>query len=262
MSDYIKLHRSMLEWEWWHDINTCRVFIYLLLKANWKDSTWKGIEVKRGTYISSLDKVATETDLTRDEVRTALKHLTKTKEITTVSTRKYTVFTVVNYDLYQNVPTQNPTELPNKSPTIPLLFPSREERKEVKKGINNISCAIPEESHDSFFERIWKMYPVKKGKGQVSKTKKQVLQRIGYEELERCVKRFVQTMEKEKRDKQYWMHGSTFFNSGYVDYLDKNWNDTEQSITTNKPVAKNMFNDFEQRDYDFEDLEKRLLAKK
>lgn len=131
-----------------------------------------------------------------------------------------------------------------------------------KSREDNISCAIPEESHESFFERIWKLYPVKKGKGQVSKTKKQVLQRIGYEELERCVKRFVQTMEKEKRDKQYWMHGSTFFNSGYVDYLDKNWTDTEQSITANKPVAKNMFNDFEQRDYDFDDLEKRLLAKK
>lgn len=136
------------------------------------------------------------------------------------------------------------------------------QRRVEKSKEDNISCAIPEESHDDFFERIWKLYPIKKGKGQVSKTKKKVLQRIGYEELERCVNRFVKTMEKEKRDKQYWMHGSTFFNSGYVDYLDKNWNDTEQSITSNKPAAKNMFNDFEQRDYDFDDLEKRLLAKR
>ena len=127
---------------------------------------------------------------------------------------------------------------------------------------NNIYCAIPEESHDSFFERIWKLYPIKKGKGQVSKTKKQVLQRVGYEEMERCVKRFVQTMEKEKRDKQYWMHGSTFFNSGYVDYLDKNWTDTERSITANKPAPKNKFTGFEQREYDFDDIEKGLLEKK
>lgn len=127
---------------------------------------------------------------------------------------------------------------------------------------NNISCAIPEESHDSFFERIWKLYPIKKGKGQVSKTKKQVLQRIGYEELERCVNRFVKTMESEHRDKQYWMHGSTFFNSGYVDYLDKNWTDTEHSIKANKPVPKNKFTGFEQREYDFDDIEEGLLAKK
>lgn len=128
---------------------------------------------------------------------------------------------------------------------------------------NNISCAIPEESHDSFFERIWKLYPIKKGKGQVSKTKKQVLQRIGYEELERCVNRFVKTMESEHRDKQYWMHGSTFFNSGYVDYLDKNWDATQNSVISKNVNGKNKFTGFEnQRDYDFDSVEKSLLGKK
>ena len=57
------------------------------------------------------------------------------------------------------------------------------------------------------------------------------------------------------------MNGSTFFNSGHVDYLDKNWTDTERSIKTSKPVSKNMFNDFEQRDYDFDDLEKKELVR-
>lgn len=76
---------------------------------------------------------------------------------------------------------------------------------------------------DAFFESIWKLYPIKRGKGAVSKTKKQVLQRIGYEEIKRCVERFISDMEREGRDKNFWMHGSTFFNSGYVDYLDKNY---------------------------------------
>lgn len=146
---------------------------------------------------------------------------------------------------------------------INLISDGRNTQRRVEKSReDNISCAIPEESHDSFFERIWKLYPIQKGKGQVSKTKKQVLQRIGYEELERCVNRFVKTMESEHRDKQYWMHGSTFFNSGYVDYLDKNWADTEHSIKVNKPVPKNKFTGFEQREYDFDDIEEGLLAKK
>lgn len=80
-----------------------------------------------------------------------------------------------------------------------------------------------DESLNEFYESIWKLYPIKKGKGAVSKAKKQVLQRIGYEEIKRCVDRFIADMEKEGRDKKYWMHGSTFFNSGYVDYLDKNY---------------------------------------
>lgn len=99
--------------------------------------------------------------------------------------------------------------------------------KDIDKelDIDNISCAT--ESHDTeqldeFFNSIWKLYPIKKGKGQVSKTKKKVLQRIGFDELKRCVERFIRDMESENRDRKYWMHGSTFFNSGYVDYLDEN----------------------------------------
>lgn len=135
--DYIKLFRGILDWEWWHDINTFRVFIFLLLKANWKDGTWKGRQVKRGSYISSLDKLANDTDLTRDEVRTAVKHLKATHTITTQPTRNYTVFTVVNYDLYQGNPTQDTIQIPQQSPTNPLRFPLREEKKEGNKERNN-----------------------------------------------------------------------------------------------------------------------------
>ena len=77
------------------------------------------------------------------------------------------------------------------------------------------------DSLEDFFEKVWKLYPIKKGKGQVSESKKKTLQRIGLEELKRCIERFEDDMKD--RDRKYWMHGSTFFNSGYVDYLDKNY---------------------------------------
>lgn len=99
-------------------------------------------------------------------------------------------------------------------------------KEEKSREENYISCTPAERGTDSledFFESVWKLYPVKKGKGQVSKTKKQKLQRIGYDQIRRCVERFVKDMESERRDKKYWMHGSTFFNSGYVDYLDENY---------------------------------------
>lgn len=81
------------------------------------------------------------------------------------------------------------------------------------------------ESYDDFFESVWKLYPIKKGKGGVSKTKKKVLQRIGYDQICRCIARFIKDMRDAERPRKYWMHGSTFFNSGYVDYLDENWNE-------------------------------------
>lgn len=105
-------------------------------------------------------------------------------------------------------------------------YVSSQQSKVEESKVNNISCAAERrdnESLDDFYESIWKLYPIKKGKGSVSKTKKKVLQRIGYDQIKQCVERFVKDMKSENRDMKYWMHGSTFFNSGYVDYLDCNY---------------------------------------
>lgn len=132
--DYIRLNRKILGWGWYTDINTCRLFIHMLLRANWKDGYFRGTTVPRGSFVSSIGKLSEETQLTPDEVRTAIKHLISTKEITKQSYNKYTVFTVKNYDLYQSVP----SKIPDSSQSIPNLFPTIEEKKEgnIKEDTN------------------------------------------------------------------------------------------------------------------------------
>ena len=105
-----------------------------------------------------------------------------------------------------------------------------DKNREEKNSIYSAEKLHDEQSLDDFFESIWKLYPIKKGKGQVSKTKKKVLQRIGYEQIKRCVERFLRDMKDSGRDRKYWMHGSTFFNSGYVDYLDENWGQESEDL--------------------------------
>lgn len=141
MGNYIKIDRKILEWEWYKNINTCRLFFHFLLKANWKDGRFEGNDVPRGAFVTSVKKLALETALTEDEVRTALLHLIQTGEVTKQTTNKFTVITVSNYELYQEIPKQNPnssqtdTELfPNNSHSIPNLFPTIEEEKESKEG--------------------------------------------------------------------------------------------------------------------------------
>lgn len=104
----------------------------------------------------------------------------------------------------------------------------------------NNSCAAElheteNETLEAFFEEVWRLYPLKKGKGQVSKTKKKVLQRIGYEQIKRCIERYVADLKATGKEK-YMQHGSTFFNSGYVDYLDENYKALEKkpSATENE----------------------------
>ena len=93
-------------------------------------------------------------------------------------------------------------------------------------NINNNSASpdAPKESNaeiESFFESIWKLYPNKKGKAAVSKTKKKELFKVGYDEMSRAISRYVTDLKAEEwRKPQY---GSSFFNKGYVDYLDKNY---------------------------------------
>jgi len=101
MEGYIKFHRSILNWEWWHDINVFRLFTYLLLKANHKAKSWRGINIKRGQLITSLPSLEKQTGLSVQQIRTALMKLKSTGELTEQSTNKYRLITLVNYCEYQ-----------------------------------------------------------------------------------------------------------------------------------------------------------------
>lgn len=251
MSDYIKLYRSLLEWEWYSDINTTRLFIHMILKANWKEGKFKGQLIPRGSFPSSIGTLADETKLTNDEIRTAIKHLLLTNDITKQSFSKYTVFTVVNYEKFQNVPKQITEESTTNSHSIPILLPTIEEKKEVKKERNkNILC---KNEASELFESLWKLYPNKRGKTQITDKDKQKLLEIGLEEMTRAIERYKKYIEANK-DWYKPKNGSTFFKGGYEDYLGDDYEEIKQT------VKKSGFNNFQQNNYDFEELEKELLS--
>ena len=75
-----------------------------------------------------------------------------------------------------------------------------------------------EKDAEELFEKLWSLYPRKKGKGQVSKKAKLNALSIGYDGFAAMIERFKKDMDG--KDEQFIPHGSTFFNSGYVDYLE------------------------------------------
>ena len=140
------------------------------------------------------------------------------------------------------------------------------ESNEKQKNPDNVPVTVPvsvinknilckSADADALFERLWKLYPCKRGKAQVSKANKMHLLDIGFDELQRAIDRY-----KADLDNETWripQNGSTFFNSGYVDYLDANYDPGKKA----KNTKKNSFNNFaDQRTYDYEELEKQLLG--
>ena len=98
---FIKLYEQIVNWEWYRHPNTLALFIYLLLKANYRDSEMHGVPVRRGQLVTSLPKISTDTGLSIQQTRTAIAHLISTGEITDSSTPHYRIITVVKYDDYQ-----------------------------------------------------------------------------------------------------------------------------------------------------------------
>lgn len=132
MGSYIKIDRKIIDWEWYGDINTCRLFFHMLLKANWRDAKFQGEDVPRGSFISSVRKLSEETGLTEREVRTAISHLKTTHEVTGKSHTKYTVFTIKNYCLYQSGDTQNDRQTTDERQTNDMLTTNKRQTNDKR----------------------------------------------------------------------------------------------------------------------------------
>ena len=126
---FIKLFRTILDWEWFTDINTCHLFIYCLLKANFKDKEWRGQIIKRGSFITSQNTIVEETGLSKQNVKMSLKKLNKL--VTKKSTSRNTIISIKNFDFYCGF---NPSTNPQTNQ--PLTTTNNDKKN---KNINSLS---------------------------------------------------------------------------------------------------------------------------
>jgi hypothetical protein len=147
MSGWIKLHRKILEWEWYSEPNTFRVFLHLMLKANYKDRRFKGFELIKGSVVTSRDILAMETGLSVRQVRTALDKLKSTNEVTIKTSSQGTIIQLVNYDKYQ----LETNETTNERPTSDQQTTTN---KNVKKEKNNIYSFLASLIDNGFDEKL------------------------------------------------------------------------------------------------------------
>lgn len=138
MEGYIKLYKQLLDWEWYDDNNTFKLFIHCLLKANYTDKNWRGLEIKRGSFVTSLGKLADETSMSLQNLRTSIKRLKSTSELTIKTSNKNSIITVVRYDKYQSKKDKVTSKLTNKQQSNNIQLTTTKEYKNIK-NINTMN---------------------------------------------------------------------------------------------------------------------------
>ena len=251
ISGFLKLHRKFIEWEWYGNKNTKIIFIHCLLKANWKDGKFQGEVVPRGSFASSIQKIADETHLTIQQTRTAINNLKATNEITSKGHTKYSVFTVINYDKYQDANKQNNEQSTDnqqehqhsdniqittieelkkeRTKDTPPLPPSNEggdSESETNAKKPNVLPKLEQLEND--FEIIYKDYPNKKGKTGAFKPYVSWLKgrkvngriiKLNNRQIWLAVKNYVEQMDKSGSD--CWLYFSTLMGNTLLDYVGK-----------------------------------------
>lgn len=141
MEGWIKLHRKIQDHWIWVNEKYLRCWIWFLMRANHEDNKIlfgaELIEIKRGSFITSINNISLATDLTKQNVRTLLKLLENDKMLNKQSNTKLTKITICNYDKYNitqhtdnnqtNTPITHEQHTPNKRATT--------DKKVIKKEI-------------------------------------------------------------------------------------------------------------------------------
>lgn len=145
--NFIKLNRQLLEWRYWYSETAVKLWILILMKANWKDGWFMGTAIPRGSFATSISNLAVEAGCSESTARRWLARFEEDGQITRKVTNRFTQINVINYGFFQDVPdesgermTERMTEQVTERMTE-RVTPNR--RKKEKKELKNIKREVP-----------------------------------------------------------------------------------------------------------------------
>ena len=163
MSDkgFIVIDRKITEWKWWGNVYAMSIWLYILMSANWKDGHWAvtGETVNRGSFITSLSRMAKELSLDRRTIKHWLDVFKSDGQIDFACTRQCTRITVIKYGFYQDHDSDHVQ--PNVQPDVhnrtkkqsnkeTIVIKENIKRKFVKPTIDELSAYAEEIQYYSF----------------------------------------------------------------------------------------------------------------
>lgn len=220
MSGWIKLHRQIVNWEWYSDSKTFRLFLHLLLTANHKDNNYRGKLIKKGCLVTGRELLSAQTGMSVREIRTCLERLKSTNEIAIKTNSKGTEIQVINYEKYQSTTSETTNERP-----------ANDQQTTTNKNDKNDK----EEKETISFEWFWNLYDKKNDK----KKCELKFNKLSFEQKEK-IKLVLPSYIESKNDIKYRKNPLTWLNG-------ECWEDEMENevIEINKPIINNYKSYFE-----------------
>lgn len=234
-SGFVFLSRSFLNWKWYGNPIMMAIFIDMLLKANYKDIDVDGVVIKRGEFTATINSLCRDwgqffqkcgkfepknqkkqqakqqtQNMTIQMVRTIVQKFKESGELETFGTGKFTIFRIVNYDLYQNGENWKNdcgklTETTNKTTTI------KEDNKYIYAQNSGVTHKLTDKEKDSAWMNFYTAYPRKQGKQVAEKKFKKICTDTSiYFEIMEGLNKWQRS--KEWADRQYIPYPGTWLN--------------------------------------------------
>ena len=136
MGGWIKINRSMIDHWIWKDADALRLWLEMLIRANFEDKSrlFNGqlIHLKRGQLVFGRKVYAERLGMNENTIRKVLKLLISDGMIHQQTTNKYSIITITCYDKYQDSTSNSPATHQQPTSNAPHLKNYKNDKKEKK----------------------------------------------------------------------------------------------------------------------------------
>lgn len=220
---YVKLWRKSLDSGFLQNPQLWVFWCWCLMKATHKPKKimvgMQLVELQPGQFVFGRKSAAKELKISEQTIRTCLKKLKNLKNLTIKTTNRFSVITVVNWDIYQQ---DQPTTNQQTNQQLTSSQPTANHKQE---------CKTQKNIYTSNFESFWSSYPKKVGKGEAFKAYKNI------KEPRPSLKTIIQSVEEQEKtdqwkDKRFIPNPATWINQ-------RRWEDEAESPLNGKtPTPK------------------------
>lgn len=131
---WVKLHRSLLDWEWYDDLNATRLLIHLLVSVNYETKKWRGIEIKAGSMYLSWQSLSESCGMSVKQCRSAMDKLEKSGEVARKAAGSGQLVSLIKWEKLQPNEIKRASKRADEGQTKGKERATTKERKERKES--------------------------------------------------------------------------------------------------------------------------------